>query len=132
MQVLRTLKCPSSFDKSFYSAIAEIKSRRFSSAQAHIEKARQLLDPRITSLLGESYSRAYSLIQDLQSLKELEEVITFHKTGNEQRRKHIYKLWQQRFAVQPSDDLKAYQRSLKIRSIVMDRTEEVESHLQFA
>lgn len=93
MQLLRTLKCPASFDKSFYSAIMEINNRRFSQAHQHIEKARQLLDPQITSLLGESYSRAYSLIQDLQSLKELEEVIIYVKTSNEQRRNHIYRLW---------------------------------------
>ena len=81
------------FEKSFYQAILEIRNKRYLDAYRHIEKAREILDPKITSLLGESYGRAYKLIQDLQSLKELEEVIQYVRTSDEQRKKHIYKLW---------------------------------------
>jgi FKBP12-rapamycin complex-associated protein len=132
IKVIKSSKNPLTFDKCFYQAILEIKNKRFPAAHSYIEKARQILDPQITSLLGESYGRAYSLIQDLQSLKELEEVINYVKTGNEQRRKHIYSLWQKRFMVQPSEDLRAFQRSLNLRSIVIDRTEEVDQYIQFA
>lgn len=90
------------------------------------------MDPQITSLLGESYNRAYSIIQDLQSLKELEEVIAYFKTSSELKKKHIYKLWQDRLAVQPTDDLKVFQRSLKIRSIVIDAFEEIDAYIKFA
>ena len=68
----------------------------------------------------------------MQSLKELEEVIAYFKTSSEIKRKHIYKLWQDRLAVQPTDDLKAFQRSLKIRSIAIDGIEEIDSYLKLS
>jgi serine/threonine-protein kinase mTOR len=43
----------------------DIKHLKYSDAQKHIDKAREVLDPKITSLLGESYNRAYLLIQDM-------------------------------------------------------------------
>jgi len=93
IKVLRRSNSPNSFNKSFYQAILDIKRGKYLDANKHIERARQILDPQITSLLGESYSRAYSLIQDLQSLKELEEVIQYVRTNDEQRKKHFYSLW---------------------------------------
>lgn len=65
IKVLKKSNIPNSFEKSFYQAILEIKKRNYLDAYHHIERAREILDPKITSLLGESYSRAYSLIQDL-------------------------------------------------------------------
>jgi len=51
-----------SFEKNFYQAILDIKNNKYDHAKIHIERAREILDPKITSLLGESYPRAYSLI----------------------------------------------------------------------
>ena len=99
IKVFKKSSTQNSFEKSFYQAILDIKDRKYMQAHQHIEMAREILDPKITSLLGESYSRAYSLIQDLQSLRELEEVILYVKADNEQRKRHIYSLWQKRFAV---------------------------------
>lgn len=110
----------------------EIKNKKYNIAHQHIDKARQILDPQITSLLGESYSRAYSLIQDLQCLKELEEVIYYVQTPKEQIKNRIYSLWQKRFEVLPSEDLRALQRNLNIRCIVIDKTEEVDQYIHFA
>lgn len=132
MKVIRKANTPNTFTKNFYKAILEIKNKRFKDASVYIERARDILDPQITSLLGESYSRAYSLIQNLQSLRELEEVIQYVKHPDEQKKKHLCTLWQKRFAVQPSEDLNALQRSLNIRSIVIDRTEQVDEYIQFA
>jgi hypothetical protein len=132
IKVLQKSNTPSSFTKSFYQAILDIKNHQYQSAYKHIERAREILDPKITSLLGESYSRAYSLIQDLQSLKELEEVILYVKTMDEQRKRHIYSLWQKRYAVFPSEDLNAFQRSLNLRSIVIDKVDEVDQYINFA
>ena len=62
MRVIKKSNTPPNFTKNFYQAIWEIHQKRFANAYAYIEKAREILDPQITSLLGESYSRAYSLI----------------------------------------------------------------------
>jgi hypothetical protein len=62
----------------------------------------------------------------------LEEVILFVRTTDEQRKKHIYSLWQKRFAVFPSEDLSAFQRSLNLRSIVIDKVDEVDQFINFA
>jgi FKBP12-rapamycin complex-associated protein len=50
------------YEKNFYQAILDIKNKRYDDADKHIEKARDILDPKLTSLLGESYDRAYSCI----------------------------------------------------------------------
>ena len=49
-------------------------------ANGHINKARDLLDPELTSLVGESYTRAYNQVVRIQMLAELEEVIQFKDT----------------------------------------------------
>lgn len=72
---LDILKNP--YERNFYQAILDIKSNKYSEAQKHIDKAREVLDPKITSLLGESYNRAYLLIQEMQNLRELEEIIEY-------------------------------------------------------
>ena len=46
-------------DRSFYKAILAVHRHQFPKAQAHITKARDLLDPELTSLVGESYGRTY-------------------------------------------------------------------------
>jgi len=51
------------------------------------------LDSNITSLLGESYNRAYHEVKELQFLTELEEVITYKKTGNDEKKTSLYKCW---------------------------------------
>ena len=64
-----------SYEKNFYSAVYLIKFEDYANALTKIDAARDILNTKITSLLGESYNRAYALIQELQFLKELEEVI---------------------------------------------------------
>lgn len=72
----------------------DIKNNKYSEAQKHIDKAREVLDPKITSLLGESYNRAYLLIQEMQNLRELEEIIEYKQVStDEYRKKHLYSLW---------------------------------------
>ena len=48
-----------SADRSYYKAIIAIHRNQFTSALRHITKARERLDPELTSLTGESYGRAY-------------------------------------------------------------------------
>jgi serine/threonine-protein kinase mTOR len=87
-----------SYEKNFYQAILDIKHQRYVDAQKHIEKAREVLDPKITSLLGESYNRAYLLVQEMQNLRELEEIIELNTTAQYDtlRRRHLSLLWSKR------------------------------------
>ena len=48
-----------SADRSFYKAILAVHRNQFSTALKQITKARERLDPELTSLTGESYGRAY-------------------------------------------------------------------------
>lgn len=46
-------------DRSFYKAILAVHRNQFPKALSHITKARDLLDPELTALVGESYGRSY-------------------------------------------------------------------------
>ena len=50
------------YEKNFYSAVYLIKIENYQSAFQKIDNARDFLNQRITSLLGESYNRAYTVI----------------------------------------------------------------------
>ena len=55
---IQTMK-PDSADRPFYRAILAVHQNQFPKAMAQIVKARDLLDPELTSLVGESYGRSY-------------------------------------------------------------------------
>ena len=46
-------------DRPFYRAILAIHHNQFPKAMGQIAKARDLLDPELTTLVGESYGRSY-------------------------------------------------------------------------
>lgn len=46
-------------DRSFYKAILSVHRNQFPKALSHIAKARDLLDPELTDVIGESYGRTY-------------------------------------------------------------------------
>jgi serine/threonine-protein kinase mTOR len=48
-----------SADRAFYQAIYQVHDNNFSKAHASIARARDLLDPEMTALVGESYARSY-------------------------------------------------------------------------
>ena len=48
-----------SADRNFFKAIIAVHRNQFASAAKHIARARERLDPELTSLTGESYGRAY-------------------------------------------------------------------------
>ena len=48
----------------FYQAVIKIQENRFSEAQKMIDRARDMIDNKIVSLIGESYNRAYKEILD--------------------------------------------------------------------
>lgn len=54
-------------DRSFYRAILAIHQNQFPKALQQINRARDLLDPELTGLVGESYSRAYKYVESALS-----------------------------------------------------------------
>ena len=46
-------------DRHFYKAIIAVHRNQYNSAARHISRAREKLDPELTSLTGESYGRSY-------------------------------------------------------------------------
>ena len=55
---IATMKAEST-DRAFYRAILSVHQNQFPKALAHITKARDLLDPELPGLFGESYGRSY-------------------------------------------------------------------------
>ncbi|KAF8966334.1 atypical/PIKK/FRAP protein kinase [Flammula alnicola] len=57
---IATMK-PDSPDRAFYRAILSVHQNQFPKALVHIAKARDLIDPELTSFVGEGYGRSYRL-----------------------------------------------------------------------
>ena len=51
-----------SAERSFFKAILAVHRNQFPKALSHITKARDLLDPELTALVGESYGRTYTFV----------------------------------------------------------------------
>lgn len=112
-----------SADRAWFRSILSIHRGQFHKAQSHINKARDLLDTELTTLVGESYNRAYefvyffflclsdgkvmltclvcsSAVVRIQMLSELEEIISYKEAtaaGNFDRRLVIQKTWMKRY-----------------------------------
>ena len=66
-------------DASFMNAILSVHSENYSESARYIEQTRKQLDQSITSLLAESYGRAYVPLIMVQQCAELEEIIEYKK-----------------------------------------------------
>ena len=55
---ITTMKAESA-DRAFYRAILSVHQNQFPKALVHIAKARDLLEPELTSFVGEGYGRSY-------------------------------------------------------------------------
>lgn len=121
-----------SYESLFYESVICIHNNQYTEALTTIDKAREVLDGKITSLLNESYSRAYSLIIELQHLKELEEIITYKQSeSNPARQKRLESLWKVR-QNHMQKDIDIWQKILTIRSLVKDRTDDVDLYIKYA
>ena len=54
-------------DRAWFRAVLNVHRNQVGKANGHISKARDLLDPELTSLVGESYTRAYKCVGGLQA-----------------------------------------------------------------
>lgn len=83
------------------------------------------------SLMGESYRRAYHYILELQYLKELEEIIEYKKSDDEDKKKHLKDLWSFRLEFM-AQDVESLQKTLNIRSLVIDISEDTNHYVRLA
>jgi len=128
-----------SVDGSFFRAIRAIHQRNFSDARRHIDLTRELLDPELTALVGESYAQSYKLVVKVQQLAELEEVIEYELDPGPERRTLLHHMWKERLlGCQRNVDV--YVELLPVRALVMEadpnaslyRDVMVETYLRFA
>jgi len=123
---------PASPDRSFFGAILSIHRNQFDEAYAHITKARDGLDTELSALLGESYTRAYSVIVRVQMLAELEEIITYKQHANDaEKQMRMRETWTKRLKG-CQRNAEVWQRMLKVRALVITPQENIEMYIKFA
>ncbi|GBF92738.1 hypothetical protein Rsub_05107 [Raphidocelis subcapitata] len=70
----------------FLRAVLSVRAAQYDAAQAHIERARELMSTDLAALVGESYERAYTDMVRVQQLTELEEVIAYTRAADSKSR----------------------------------------------
>ncbi|CEM08834.1 unnamed protein product [Vitrella brassicaformis CCMP3155] len=118
------------YEGCFYSALLAIHQEDYRLATRLITKSREILDPELTALVGESYERAYGALVKVQQLTELEEIIAYKQTASESRRQMMRKMWATRLqGCQPK--VEVWQAILQVRSMVLPPTEDIPIWLRF-
>ncbi|KIM34649.1 hypothetical protein M413DRAFT_33133 [Hebeloma cylindrosporum] len=128
---IATMK-PDSPDRAFYRAILSVHQNQFPKALVHIAKARDLLDPELTSFVGEGYGRSYNVMVRAQMLSELEEIIAFKQYADQpERQQTLRKTWMKRLqGCQP--DVEVWQRILQVRTLVLNPGDDPMMWIKFA
>lgn len=65
-------------DRSFYRAILAVHQNQFPKAVHHIAKARDLLDPELSPIVGDSYGRSYKYVLLNPCLNDPDEIMQCH------------------------------------------------------
>ncbi|TIB14647.1 hypothetical protein E3P89_00930 [Wallemia ichthyophaga] len=119
-------------DRFFYRAILSVHDSHYQKALHHITKARESLDSELTSLVTESYGRAYNVVVRVQMLAELEEIIQYKLFADQpDRQSTIRKTWMKRLkGAQP--DVEVWQRILQVRTLVLSPAEDTQMWIKFA
>ncbi|KAF8749146.1 Atypical PIKK FRAP protein kinase, partial [Rhizoctonia solani] len=92
---------PDSPNRAFYRAIISVHRCQFTKAAKQIATARDLLDPEMTNLAGESYQRSYSVIIRIQMLSELEEIIRYKQLSEQpDKQATMRKTWMNRVSAE--------------------------------
>ena len=119
-------------DRSFYKAILAVHRNQFPRALAHIAKARDMLDPELTPLLGENYGRTYNIMVRAQMLSELEEIIQSKQNADQPDRQiTMRKTWMKRLqGCQP--EVEVWQRIIQVRTLVLQPKDDPAMWIRFA
>ncbi|KAF2204804.1 hypothetical protein GQ43DRAFT_387121 [Delitschia confertaspora ATCC 74209] len=118
-------------DRAFFASILNIHNNRFEIAQEEIAKARKGLDTELSSLLGESYQRAYLPLIRVQMLAELEEIIVYKQNDqNREKQASMRNTWMKRLkGLQPNPEV--WQRMMKVRQLVINPQESMEMWIKY-
>ena len=135
---VRYLK-PNTFEGCFYRAISMIRQgkedpEKLDEAEHFLHEARQCLDLALTARVSEGYPRAYGQIVDAQILVELQEMVSFLRTAQEDSSfgmRRLRRLWDDRLQGCKKDRYTWY-RILMIRTLVRTPIEDRENWLSFA
>jgi len=135
------------FDGAFYSAISYVHKKEWASAANAIDAARKAMDGRLTALLAESYSRAYSGMVTAQTLSEMEEIIEFRKVeerskqgahlhpvnraSHDEARQRLLSVWRDRLAG-CRRDAEVHSSILAVRSLILEPGDDVEAILSLS
>ncbi|KAG5654196.1 hypothetical protein H0H81_006229 [Sphagnurus paluster] len=128
---ITTMKADSP-DRAFYRAILSVHQNQFPKALVQIAKARDLLDPELSSFVGEGYGRSYNVMVRAQMLSELEEIILYKQYADQpERQQTMRKTWMRRLqGCQP--DVEVWQRILQVRTLVLDPETDPVMWIKFA
>eukprot|EP00767_Chilomastix_cuspidata_P001783 gnl/Chilomastix_cuspidata/1912.p1 GENE.gnl/Chilomastix_cuspidata/1912~~gnl/Chilomastix_cuspidata/1912.p1 ORF type:complete len:2721 (-),score=739.59 gnl/Chilomastix_cuspidata/1912:140-8302(-) len=123
-----------SMDGAYYLAVGEILKRNFHRAQKHITTAYEHLDPRLVTLLSESYSRAYQEIVFIHKLEDLEEIIriktqTNKRTGPQKNAALRMLSTRRLYAMAPRVDV--WKQVFTVRSLIDDLQNDVPIVMDF-
>ena len=117
-------------DAMFYRSILSVHNQDWKEALNYIDKTRNLLDNELTTLVGESYSRAYNLIVLSQQLSEMEEVIEFY-TSDEERKNVIISSWNKRLKGSQRN-LEVWKNILSVRSFAINQHDDSKTWISFS
>ncbi|KAF8573454.1 atypical PIKK FRAP protein kinase [Ramaria rubella] len=119
-------------DRAFYEAVSAIQRNRLPHAMVNILKARDLLDPELTSLLDESPDRLDRFAVQAQMISELEEMVLYKKLADKpQQQQRLRETWKKRL-MGCQRDLNVWQRILKVRSLAVKPDEDIDTIVRFA
>ncbi len=143
----------SSVEKSYFHAALAIHERDFERCELHVDVARSLLENQFTSLLMESYSRAYSVMVNIQLLSELEEIMEYLKSVEYQKkievkwttsrgggqpvgdaeimRLGLISRWDQRLECAAPNE-RVWQHILMLHSLILEPTDDIQNWLHLA
>jgi len=106
-------------DGTFYSSALAVHSGDMSLATSLISQTRSHLDNEITTMMRQSYGRAYNHIVMLEQLTELEEVMEYKRSEDfPERQSTIVKMWEDRLnGAQQNVD--TWAKLLAVRSLIL-------------
>ncbi|KAF2244260.1 ARM repeat-containing protein [Trematosphaeria pertusa] len=118
-------------DRAFFASILNIHNNRFEIAAEEISKARKGLDTELSSLLGESYQRAYLPMIRVQMLAELEEIMQYKQNdGKKEKQASMRRTWMKRLkGLQPNPEV--WQRMMKVRQLVITPKESMDMWIKY-
>ncbi|KAJ9472243.1 Target of rapamycin [Diplonema papillatum] len=112
---------------SFYKAVLSIQKNDLAGARAEIERCRQGID----SEMATSSYHAYSLHVTLQHLTELEEIISYKSTTDNERKLKLKALWSGRVRILQLDP-RYLRDALTLRTLVTSQGEDADVWVDFA